>query len=193
MPENAPSKLLYSATMSLDGFIAGPDGDMQWLTPHLTSGPEIDRLVEGIGALLVGRHTYGGDDPNAGTEAEGAFGGQWRGPVVVLTHEPPTAPVDGVVFATDLDAAAATARTAANGKYVNVLGADVARQCLEAGLLDEVLVLVAPVLLGDGTRLFDHPGGTNVPLEPLDPDDTGPLRLWFRVATRWAPSAVVSP
>jgi dihydrofolate reductase len=75
----------------------------------------------------------------------------------------------------------AAARAAARGKYVNVLGADVAAQCLAEGLLDEVLVLVAPVLLGDGTRLFDHPGGTEVRLEPLDPDATGPLSLWFRV------------
>ena len=181
MSEAAPSKLLYSATMSLDGFIAGPGGDMSWLTPYLTGGPDIGRLVDSIGALLVGRRTFGGDDPNAGTDAEGAFGGTWHGPVIVITHEPPAEPVDGVVFATDLETAVEIARAAAGGKYVNILGADVARQCLEAGLLDEVLVLVAPVLLGDGTRLFEHAGGTNVPLEPLDPDDTGPLRLWFRV------------
>jgi hypothetical protein len=49
----------------------------------------------------------------------------------------------------------------------NILGASVARQCLEAGLLDEILVFIAPVLLGDGVRLFDHPGGTNVRLERL--------------------------
>ncbi len=67
-------------------------------------------------------------------------------------------------------------------RYVSVLGADVARQRLEAGMLDEIQVLVAPVLLGDGTRRFDHPGGTNVRLEPLDPDGVGPTRLWFRVA-----------
>ena len=63
-----------------------------------------------------------------------------------------------------------------------MLGANVAAQCLEAGLLDEVLVLIAPVLLGDGTRLFEHPGGTNIPLEPLDPEATGIASLWFRVA-----------
>jgi dihydrofolate reductase len=102
---------------------------------------------------------------------------------VVLTHQPPEEAGDDVVFIDDLHAAVEQAKTAAAGRYVNVLGADVARQCLQAGLLDEVLVLVAPVLLGDGTRLFEHPGGTNIPLEPLDPDDTGPLRLWFRVGS----------
>jgi len=97
------------------------------------------------------------------------------------------------VFATDLETAVEQAQVAAGGRYVNVLGADVARQCLEAGLLDEVLVIVAPVLLGDGTRLFEHAGGTNVPLEPLHPDDTGPLRLWFRVGTRATPSPSRTP
>ena len=175
------ARLLYSATMSLDGFIAGPGGDMAWLTPYLQEGPEVTRLMEAIGALLVGRRTFGGDDPHAGTDEEGAFGGRYDGPVVVLTHQPPDQPVPGVRFATDLPTAVARAQEAAGDRYVNVLGADVARQCLEAGLLDEVLVLLAPVLLGDGTRLFDHPGGTQVRLEPLDPHDTGPLRLWFTV------------
>jgi riboflavin biosynthesis pyrimidine reductase len=48
---------------------------------------------------------------------------------------------------------------------VNVLGATVARSCLEAGALDELFVCVAPLLLGDGVRLFTHEGGTNVRLE----------------------------
>ena len=177
------SRLLYSATMSLDGFIAGPGGDMSWLTEHLGgSDTEVDDLMANIGALLIGNRTFGGDDPNKGTDKEGAFGGQWQGPSIVLTHEPPADADDpSVTFAADLDTAVQTAKDAAGGKYVNVLGANVAKQCLEAGLLDEVLVLIAPVLLGDGTRLFDHPGGTNVRLEPLDPDATGPMRLWFRV------------
>lgn len=177
------SKLLYSATMSLDGFIAGVDGDMSWLTEHLVkTSPEIDALMAGIGALLVGRRTFGGDDPNHGTDDEGAFNGAWQGPSVVLTHDPPPgAPPAGVTFASDLATAVRAAQEAAGGRYVNVLGADVARQCLDAGLLDEVLVLIAPVLLGDGTRLFAVPGGARVRLEPLDPTATGITRLWFRV------------
>jgi dihydrofolate reductase len=176
-------RLLYSATMSLDGFIAGAGGDMSWLTPYVgDGGPEVTELMESVGALLVGRRTFDGDDPNAGTEAEGAYGGQWHGPVVVLSHRPPDGrPPEDMTFSDDLETAVAQAKRAAGGLYVNVLGAEVARHCLEAGLLDEVLVMVAPVLLGDGTRLFDHPGGTTVALEPLHPDDTGPLRLWFRV------------
>jgi dihydrofolate reductase len=73
------------------------------------------------------------------------LGGGWSAPRFVLTHHPADTPV------TD----------------VNVLGAGTARQCLEAGLLDEILVCIAPVMLGDGVRLFGHPGGTNAKLERL--------------------------
>ncbi len=87
--------LLYSATASLDGFIAGPGGDMSWLTEHLVENPTADRLLAGIGAILAGNATFGGDDPNRGTDSEGAFGGQYHGPVVVLTHRPPAGPPAG--------------------------------------------------------------------------------------------------
>ncbi len=178
------SKLLYSATMSLDGFIAGAGGDMSWLTEHLVapSSPEIDELLANIGALLIGKRTFTGDDPNTGTGAEGAFGGRWSGPSVVLTHDPPQEAANPhTTFVADLASAVQAAKDAAGGKYVNVLGANVAKQCLQAGKLDEILVLIAPVLLGDGTRLFDHAGGTNVRLEPIA-HGMGSTSLWFRVA-----------
>ncbi len=107
--------LQYSATMSLDGFIAGPGGDMSWLTEHLAPDPA-------------------GDDPHAGVEGkEGEpFGGGWSGPQFMLTHHPPAAAVPGITFVGDLPGAVAVARTAAGARYVNVLGADVARQCLDA-------------------------------------------------------------
>ncbi|NJQ15067.1 dihydrofolate reductase family protein [Streptomyces bohaiensis] len=161
--------LLYSVSMSLDGFIAGPGGDLSWLTPLLPPpGGEPNPLTEEIGALLIGRRTFGGDDAYRDTEGEGeAFGGGWSGPQIVLTRRPPPAPVPGVTFAGDLDTAVRTAREAAGGRLVNVLGADVARQCLAAGVLDEVLTCVMPVLLGDGVRLFDAPGSDPVALEPV--------------------------
>lgn len=168
------AKLLYGFSCSVDGFLAGPGGDMSWLTPYLGPDPLVDALIPEIGALLVGRRTYGGDDPHRGTEGEGkAFGGGWAGPQFVLTHRP-AAPAPDVTFVSDLEEAVAAAKAAAGDKYVNVLGAEVARQCLEAGLLDEILALPVPVLLGDGVRMFDHPGGTAVRLEPLKPN-------WYRV------------
>jgi dihydrofolate reductase len=142
------SKLLYAATMSLDGFIAGVGGDMSWLTDLLVrSSPDIDELVANIGALLVGNNTFTGDDPNAGTAEEGAFGGRWHGPTIVLTHHPVDATEDpDLIVAGDLPSAVAKAKEAADGKYVNILGANVAKQCIDAALLDEILVLVAPIL-----------------------------------------------
>ena len=175
--------VLYSATMSLDGFIAGPGGDMSWLTEHLGPNPTVDELIGRIGALLVGNRTFRGDDPHRGTEREGKpFGGGWTGPQFVLTHHPPDTTVPGITFVTDLGAGLAAAKAAAGEGYVNVIGASVARQCLDVAELDEILVLIAPVLLGDGVRLFDHPGGSNIRLERLSlthaPQATN---LWFRV------------
>jgi dihydrofolate reductase len=174
--------MLYSATMSLDGFIAGPGGDMSWLTGYLGPNPVAEDLVPRIGALLIGHRTFTGDDPNRGTDAEGAFGGTWSGPQFVLTHSVDRPAVPDVTFLDDLDAAVAAAKAAAGERYVNILGADVARQCLRAGVLDEILVFVAPVLLGDGVRLLDWPGGTSVRLERLSVSEA-PLAagLWFRV------------
>ncbi len=161
-------KVLYSVAMSLDGFITGPGGDMSWLVPYLGPNPEVDTLTDTIGALLIGNRTFGGDDPYKGTESEGqAFGGAWTGPQFVLTHRPPAAPVPGVTFVGDLASGLAAARAAAGDKYVTILGANVARQCLDAGELDEIFVCIAPVLLGDGVRLFDHPGGNTIALERL--------------------------
>ncbi len=176
-------KVLYSATMSLDGFIAGPGGDMSWLTMHLGPNPTVDEVIGKIGALLVGNRTFRGDDPHKGTTKEGKpFGGGWTGPQFVLTHHAPSTPVPGVTFVGDLESGLAAAKAAAGDKYVNIIGAEVARQCFDAGALDEILVFIAPVLLGDGVRLFDYPGGTNVTLERLSlthaPRATN---LWLRV------------
>jgi dihydrofolate reductase len=175
------AKTLYSVTMSLDGFIAGPGGDMSWLTEFLDPNPTAEGLVSEIGAILVGNRTFGGDDPHRGTEKEGAFEGAWQGPSWVLTHKPPADPVPDVTFVSDLHEGIAAAREAAGDRYVNVLGADVARQAIEAGLLDEILVFVAPVLLGDGTRLYEVAGGAQVTLKRIPeraPD------LWFAVTGR---------
>jgi dihydrofolate reductase len=154
------AKLQWQFTMSLDGFMAGPDGDMSWLAEHLAPNPTVDEIVGKVGALLVGNRTFRGDDPYKGTTNEGKpYGGGWTGPQFVLTHHAPATPVPDVTFVGDLDSGVAAAKAAAGDKYVSVLGADVARQCLDAGLLDEILVCIAPVLLGDGVRLFDAPAG----------------------------------
>ncbi|WP_109472961.1 dihydrofolate reductase family protein [Ornithinimicrobium cavernae] len=170
--------LLYSATMSLDGFIAGPGGDMSWLNRHPGEwGATAASLHTRIGCLLVGGRTFRGDDPNAGTDSEGAFGGQYTGMTVVLTSTPPPDPIPGVEFEDDLLRAVERSRELAGGRYVNVLGAATAQACLRAGLLDEILLFVAPVLLGGGTRAFADTGDPEVRLEKISDTE----ELWFRV------------
>ena len=102
-------------------------------------GEVLDDLIGQIGALLVGARTFGGDDPYRGTENEGKpFGGGWSGPQFVLTHHASDIQVPDVTFVGDLDDAVSAAKAAAGDRYVNVLGASVAAQCLDAGVLDEV-------------------------------------------------------
>ncbi|GAA2144229.1 dihydrofolate reductase family protein [Actinomadura napierensis] len=176
-------KLQYQCMMSLDGFIAGPGGDMSWMADYLGPDPAVDEVMRRTGALLVGRRTFGGDDPHKGTEQEGEpYGGGWDGPQFVLTHSPPDAAVPGVTFVGDLESGVAAARAAAGDRDVGVLGAQVAAQCIAAGLLDEVFVSVAPVMLGDGVRLFDDPDAAAVKLERLGVvESPAATHLIFRV------------
>src|SRR5207302_358273 len=85
-----------------------------WLTPYLGLNPAVEELLGGIGALLVGARTFGGDDPHRGGEGEGKFaGGGWEGPQFVLTHHSPDVPVPGVTFVGDLASGLAAAGAAA--------------------------------------------------------------------------------
>lgn len=175
------AKVLYHITMSLDGFVAAPGDDMSWLAGQHDGGPNpvVERVLGEIGAVLLGHRTY-----FPATTAEGeVYGGRWQGPKFVATQEDPATAAPGFTFlSTPLPETVATAKAAAGDGYVAVLGATLARRCLEAGLLDEVLVHVAPVLLGDGVRLFEHPGGTQVRLEPVELSHTGRItNIWSRV------------
>jgi dihydrofolate reductase len=174
------AKLLYHVTMSLDGFIAGPADDMSWLAGQVAGpNPVVERLLGEIGAVLLGHRTYA----PATTAGGEVYGGRWRGPKFVLTRDDPAAAQPGFTFVEDLGDAVAAASEAAGEGCVALLGATLARRCLEAGLLDELLVHVAPVLLGDGVRLFDHPGGTRVRLDPVELSHAGRIgNLRYRVA-----------
>lgn len=177
---------MYSAAMSLDGFIAGPGGDMSWMAAYVGPNPVVEELITQTGALLVGNRTFAGDDPMKGTEGEGkAFGGGWDGPQYVVTHRPRAVSPPGVTFVADIHTAITESGSAAGDKYVNILGADVAAQCLMAGVLDEVVVSLLPVFVGDGTRLFEHPGGHLVRLAQLSVAHTSQVtNLRYRVESR---------
>ena len=170
-----------SASMSLDGYIAYDDhnpgalfdwyqaGDievttaMESVTFHLTppSADHVRDLVLKLGALVVGRRLFDVTDG-------------WNGrhpydvPVVVLTHEPPTdwhyPGEKNFHFVTEgIAAALRVARTIAGGRDVSVAAGEVATQALGAGLLDEVRVDLAPVVLGSGRPYFT--GGATVDLD----------------------------
>jgi len=149
------SKVSTHMTMSLDGFIAGPDDAMEWVFEY-DEPAGIDDVIASTGALLVGHNTYMigfKEDQIAG--AQEAYGGRWHGPQFVLTHDASLPRGEGVTFlAVDIVDAVVQARAAAGDRNVEVLGANVARQCIEAGVLDEIFLHVVPVLLGAGVRLY---------------------------------------
>jgi dihydrofolate reductase len=180
------AKVLWTTTMSLDGFIAGPGDDMRWVFEYDSNDSgSVQELIRTTGALLVGRRTHDvGRKEDQVEEAKAPFGGAWSGPIFVLTHRPPTASEDEAItyLSGDVRRAVARAREAAGSKDVLVLGADVARQCLEEGLMDEVVVHLVPVLLGAGVRLYGGPGGRRVDLERVSAVASGQVtELRFRV------------
>jgi dihydrofolate reductase len=195
------SKVYTGASMSLDGYIAGPDESgfehlFQWyangdvevrttdpqMTLHMTdvSAAHFRGLIEATGALVVGRKLF---------DSTGGWGGNhpMGVPVVVLTHSVPDGwPREGAPFtfvSEGIEAAIEQAKALAGDKVVGVNGGTIARQCLDAGLLDEIWVDLVPVLLGGGTPFFEQLGTAPVPLEgPVAVQaGTGVTHLRYRV------------
>lgn len=165
------AKVFWHTTMSLDGCIAGPGGTMDWMRGFTGPAPRtFEDIIARTGAALAGRNSY----DSGARIGQKIYGGALQGPVFVLTRNPPPDGDPDVTFLTgDLPAALATAEAAAAGKDVVLVGGVLGRECLAAGLLDEVLVHVAPVLLGDGVRLFDNPGGPAFRLTPAGAEAEG--------------------
>lgn len=187
---SSPGKVVFDITMSLDGFIAGPDDGPElplgaggerlhrwlydlasWREPHGLAGGKADRDAEildealkNTGASIVGKRMF----DNAGGWGENP---PFRTPVFVLTHQArePLVKEGGTTFTFVTDgiaSALAQARAAAGAKNVAVGGgANVAQQFIEAGLLDEIQIHLVPVLLGAGIHLFAHLGTGHVDLE----------------------------
>jgi dihydrofolate reductase len=172
-------RLILKMSMSLDGFVAGPGHAMGWMTGMTLRPGLVDEYVATTGAVLSGRSGWDGIESDARP-----YGGAWRGPIFVLTHHPEDAtPAEDVTYLScDVAEAVAIARDAAGGKNVEVFSPTIGRQLLERGLLDEIDLHVAPVLLGDGIRLRDDPGGAPIRLRNLLGDDPGAA-----VDVRYAP------
>src|SRR3989440_3203972 len=197
------SKLKLNITMSIDGFVAGPDQSPEhplgvggeqlhdWLVPlrafresHGEEGGEVnpstpfaEDILGGAGATIMGRNMFGGGPgPWANDSWKGWWGDEppFHHPVFVLTHHPrePLQMKGGTTFhfVTDgIEAALAQAREAAGGQDVSLGGgAATIQQYLAAGLVDEIVISIAPVLLGSGTRLFDNLGDAPQKLEQDD-------------------------
>lgn len=167
-PQTASGKVLWHFTMSLDGFVAGPGHSMDW-TAGTTSRPGLaDEYAATTGAVLGGR-----DGWDAYPDPSGIYGGAWQGPLFVLTHHPEDAtPTEGVTFLNCGPAEAVRiGLEAAGGKNLEVFSPDIGRQLLGLGLIDEIDLHIAPVLLGDGIRLYDNPGGKPIRLHGLGKAD----------------------
>ena len=177
------SKTTWHVTMSLDGFIAGPEHTMDWAFGHGDAPNAIaDSVRTSTGAILAGRawHDVAMERYDG---VAGIYGGAWSGPVFVLTNRPDDQPGEGVTFISGrIEDAVATTKEAAGGRDIEVFGASIATQVLEAGLLDEIVVHVAPLLLGDGVRLYGLPGSKRVGLERVELAASGQLSsMRFRV------------
>jgi dihydrofolate reductase len=167
-------------TISLDGFVAGPDDSMDWAFSHGPATPLATETTERIGAIVAGRRWY-----ELALErwdgVEGIYGGAFGGPVFVVTHRPIEGAGERIVVADGLEPALAGAEEAAGGKDVGIFGGSLTQQCLRAGRLDEVVLHVAPVLVGGGVRLFAE-DGDQVALERISLGEAEQLTdLRFRV------------
>jgi dihydrofolate reductase len=197
--------VVIDLTMSLDGFIAGPDDGAahplgrggEALFSWMSAGPAANQVDPRIrppdasmavvgewmsqsGAIISGRRTF--------DIARG-----WRDghpidvPIFVLTRQPPLLGEwsPQVRFATSLDQALTRAQRAAGDRVVAISGAGVAQQLLRAGAVDEIQVTVAPLLLGGGVRLFDRLGPDPIELEQARViASDGVTHLRYRVLNR---------
>jgi dihydrofolate reductase len=168
-------KVLANITMSVDGYVTGPgDGPGcglgvggerlhywvfggPWTYEEEPSGQAsgadaawLESTLSRVGAVVGGRNTY---------ESAGHWGDEnpWGLPFFIVTHRPQEEPPGGAfTFVAGVEPAVEQAKAAAGGKDVSLMGgADVIRQALAAGLVDELSIVVAPVVLGGGKRLFE--------------------------------------
>ena len=174
------AKFLYSAAMSLDGFIAGSGGDMSWMADHLGPNPVVDQLITQTGAILVGNRTFGGDDPYKGREGEGeVFGGGWDGPQFVLTHRPPAERMPGVTFVGDIDTAISESRSLRATNTSTSLAPVSPRSALRPVCSTRCWCPLSPCLSATAPACSNIPGGKTVRLKQINvshtPSDDKPV------------------
>ncbi|MBO3750356.1 dihydrofolate reductase family protein [Streptosporangiaceae bacterium NEAU-GS5] len=196
------SKVITAASMSLDGFIAGPhetgfehlfawhnNGDVEIPSADTRWSFHVSEASAGhvrgwfdTGALVVGRRLF---DVTQGWGGSHPLGG----PVFVVTHQPPSDwphPDAPFTFVTDgVESAIRQARAAAGDRDVSVAAGDLARQALDAGLIDEICVDLVPLLLGEGVRFVD--GLADIPVKLGTPrviEGVGVTHLYYPVLSK---------
>ena len=181
-PQTADAKVLWHFLMSVDGFVAGPNHEMDWISGFSVRPGLHSEYIETTGAVLAGRDGF-----DSAIDDSRPYGGAWEGPIFVLTHHPEDArPAEGItVLSCSVDEAVQIALDAAGGKNVEVFSPTIGRQLLEKGLIDEIDLHIAPILLGDGIRLYDNRGGTPIRLELANAGDPrSAVNVRYRPATR---------
>jgi dihydrofolate reductase len=182
-------KVIAGMTMSLDGFINDRNGSAEGLSPdfsELLDAPSFQEMIKNTGAVIMGKYVYEMADPFLWANDDYEF----QTPIFVLTHTPPEKFPKGndrlsFTFVTDgIESAISQARKAAGDKDVQVIGgASTIQQCLNAGLCDELLIDIMPVLLGRGLRLLENIDTDKIKLERTKIEETTPVRttITFRV------------
>lgn len=162
-------KVFIHATITLDGYMAGVGGDMSWMQDLKAVDEDyavINKVVAEIGAVV------GGANKTNTIEEDGIpYGGTVKVPVYLMTHQAHE-PIkkDGITYSfvvDDIKQAVETAKAAAGDKNVSLLGGSISRQCLKLGLVDEIVLDIEPLLLGEGISLFDGLG-ENIKLKRLE-------------------------
>jgi dihydrofolate reductase len=180
-PQTADRKVLWHFLMSLDGFVAGPNHEMDWMTGFSVRPGLHAEYIETTGAVLAGRDGF---DSAIGDSRP--YGGAWQGPIFVLTHHPEDArQAEGItVLSCPVEEALQIALAAADGKNVEVFSPTIGRQLLELGLIDEIDLHIAPILLGAGIRLYDNPGSAPIRLHGVGAGDPASVvNVRYRPAT----------
>ena len=171
--------VIYDKSMSLDGFIAGAnmrleaglgdDGERlhDWAFQDEAGREMLEREIARLGAVICGRRTF-----DMSIQYWGADGptGSARVPLFVLSHGVADDVPDGGVytFTDDVETALARARETAGDKNISLMGGEVGRQYLRAGVVDEISVHLVPVLFGSGTRMFEDVVDEHVTLELVE-------------------------
>lgn len=190
-------KVIFDISMSLDGLITGANprpeagwgglgegGERLHDWGFNSSDPRNREIIERyttIGANIFGRTGYDHSILNWG--ADGPTGAA-RIPTVIVSHSVPQDVPDGGVytFVNNVDAAFETAKTLAGDKDVIIMGANLAGQFLQRGLIDEISIHLVPVVFGSGTRLFEGLEGEHISLESIEVIQTAEaIHMRFRV------------